>query len=71
MAVPLSPVEVKNKLEAVFQHQSQRSQTPSSNEVWQETGSLDRSTAAAYDRLGLAEYEAMETFRRMDAALGQ
>lgn len=71
MAVPLSPVEVKNKLEAVFQHQSQRSQTPSSNEAWQETGSLDRSTAAAYDRLGLAEYEAMETFLRMDAASGQ
>lgn len=69
MAVPLSPLEMKNKLEAVFQHQSQRSQTPSSNEAWKETGTLDRSTAAAVDRLGLAEYEAMETFRRMDAAL--
>lgn len=70
MVVPLSPSEMKNKLEAVYQHQSQRSQTPSSNEAWQETGSLDRSTAVAFDRLGLAEYEAMETFRRMDAALG-
>ncbi|MBU3665336.1 MAG: glucosamine-6-phosphate deaminase [Chthoniobacterales bacterium] len=69
MAVPLSPVEMKNKLEAVYQHQSQRSQTPSSNEAWQETGTLDRATAAAFDRLGLAEYEAMETFRRMDAIL--
>ncbi len=69
MVVPLSPSEMKNKLEAVYQHQSQRSQTPSSNEAWQETGSLDRSTAAAFDRLGLAEYEAMETFRRMDATL--
>lgn len=69
MVVPLSPSEMKNKLEAVYQHQSQRSQTPSSNEAWQETGSLDRSTAVAFDRLGLAEYEAMETFRRMEAAL--
>lgn len=69
MAVPLSPVEMKNKLEAVYQHQSQRSQTPASNEAWQETGALDRSTAAEFDRLGLAEYEAMETFRRMDAVL--
>lgn len=69
MAVPLSPTEMKNKLEAVYQHQSQRSQTPSSNEAWQETGTLDRATAAAFDRLGLAEYEAMETFRRMDELL--
>ena len=36
---------------------------------WQETGTLDRATAAAFDRLGLAEYEAMETFRRMDELL--
>jgi glucosamine-6-phosphate deaminase len=71
MAVPLSPVEMKNKLEAVYQHQSQRSQTPSSNEAWQETGTLDRSTAEAFNRLGLAEYEAMETFRRMDAVLSR
>lgn len=69
MAVPLSPAEVKSKLEAVYQHQSQRSQIPSSNEAWQETGTLDRSTAVAFDRLGLAEYEAMETFRRMDTVL--
>jgi len=69
MIVPLSPSEVKNKLEAILHHQSQRSQTPSSNEAWQETGSLDRSTAAKIDHIGLAEYEALETFRRMDAAL--
>lgn len=66
MVVPLSPSEMKDKLEAIYQHQSQRSQTPSSNEAWQETGSLDRSVAAEIDRIGLAEYEAMETFRRMD-----
>lgn len=67
MAVPLSPAEMRSKLEAVYRHQSQRSQTPSSTELWQETGTLDCSTAAAFDRLGLAEYEAMETFRRTDA----
>jgi glucosamine-6-phosphate deaminase len=69
MAVPLSPAEMRSKLEAVYRHQSQRSQTPSSTELWQETGTLDCSTAAAFDRLGLAEYEAMETFRRVDALL--
>lgn len=69
MIVPLSPSEMKNKLEAIYQHQSQRSQTPSANEAWQETGSLDRSVAAEIDRIGLAEYEAMETFRRMDGVL--
>ena len=67
MAVPLSPAEMRSKLEAVYRHQSQRSQTPSSTELWQETGTLDCSTAVAFDRLGLAEYEAMETFRRADA----
>lgn len=69
MIVPLSPSEMKNKLEAIYQHQSQRSQTPSTDEAWRETSSLDRSVAAEIDRIGLAEYEAMETFRRMDGAL--
>lgn len=58
-----------SKLEAVCRHQSQRGQTPRSTELWQQTGTLDCSTAVAFDRLGLAEYEAMETFRRLDNAL--
>jgi glucosamine-6-phosphate deaminase len=66
MAVPLSPAEMRSKLEAVYRHQSQRSQTPSATEFWQQTGTLDCSTAVAFDRLGLAEYEAMETFRRLE-----
>lgn len=66
MAVPLSPAEMHSKLEAVYRHQSQRSQSPGSTELWQQTGTLDCSTAVAFDRLGLAEYEAMETFRRLD-----
>ncbi len=68
MAVPLSPAEMANKVEAIYQHQSQRSQTPASGtagaESWQQAEHLNRSTAVAYDGLGLAEYEAIETFRR-------
>ncbi len=68
MAVPLSPAEMARKVEAIYQHQSQRSQTPVSGgagaESWQQAEHLNRSTAVVYDSLGLAEYEAIETFRR-------
>lgn len=67
MAVPLSPDEMSNKLQAVYQHQSQRSQSPGSNtgaEAWQQADALNRQTADAYDALGMAEYEAIETFHR-------
>jgi len=68
MAVPLSPSEMDNKLQAIYQHQSQRSQSPVSggagNEAWQQAEHLNLQTADAYDALGLPEYEAIETFHR-------
>lgn len=67
MAVPLSPRELEQKTQAVFQHRSQRSQTPVSaglREAWQQAEHQNRALAATYDRLGLANYEAIEGFQR-------
>lgn len=68
MAVPLSPEELAIKIQATYQHQSQRSQTPltadNHRELWQQAELVNRSTAITYDRLGLAEYEAIEAFKR-------
>ena len=68
MAVPLSPAELSVKLDCLYHHRSQRSQTPflenQSGESWQQAEHNNRVTAQHYDRLGLAEYEAMESFRR-------
>jgi glucosamine-6-phosphate deaminase len=69
MAVPLSPEELENKIQGIYQHQTQRSQTPSfggrsSREAWHLADHLNRHTAEQYDQLGLAEYEAIEGFAR-------
>ncbi len=75
MAVPLSPAEMADKLEAVYRHQSQRSQTPMSREsgaeAWQQASLLDRATAREYDALGLPEYEAIETFHQWNGSVGE
>ncbi|MDF3056869.1 MAG: glucosamine-6-phosphate deaminase [Rariglobus sp.] len=68
MAVPLSPAQLARKVQVVYQHKSQRSQTPAAgpglNEAWQQAEAAARDLAATYDALGLAEYEAIEAFRR-------
>ena len=68
MAVPLSPAELAVKLDCLYHHRSQRSQTPfletQSGESWQQAETNNRATAQHYDRLGLAEYEAIESFKR-------
>ena len=68
MAVPLSPAELAVKLDCLYHHRSQRSQTPfvetQSGESWQQAENNNRATARHYDRLGLAEYEAIESFKR-------
>ncbi len=70
MAVPLSPGELVSKIEASFQYRSQRSQFPfraaSHREIWQQTDEINRSTAAAYDDVGMAEYEAIEAFKEIE-----
>jgi len=68
MAVPLSPTELALKIQAIYQHKSQRSQTPladaSLHEAWQQADANNRATAKDYDALGLAEYAAIEGFQR-------
>ncbi|OUJ74195.1 glucosamine-6-phosphate deaminase [Hymenobacter crusticola] len=68
MAVPLSPQEVIRKRNAIFKHQSQKD-TPvfpgdDSREFWVRAEHRNRETAQQYDKLGLANYEAMEAFVR-------
>jgi len=75
MAVPLSPAELAVKLDCLYHHRSQRSQTPFpgalSGESWQQAENSNRATAQRYDRLGLAEYEAIESFRRYKEVEGR
>ena len=68
MAVPISPEELLRKRKAIFKHQSQKDRPlfpgTDSREFWQRAEQRNRATALAYDKLGLAEYEAMEAFKR-------
>lgn len=68
MAVPLSPQEVLRRRRAIFRHESQKDQAlflgDDRREFWQRTEDRGRRLAETYNRLGLAEYEAMEAFRR-------
>ena len=68
MAVPLSPKELLKKRSAIFMHQSQKDSAPfpgsDEREFWQRSEARNRNTANAYRDLGLAEYEAIEAFRR-------
>ncbi|MET3503798.1 glucosamine-6-phosphate deaminase [Mucilaginibacter rubeus] len=68
MAVPLSPQEVIRKRNAIFKHQSQKDRPvfpgDDAREFWVRAEDRTRDTAHRYDRLGLAEYEAMEAFKR-------
>ena len=68
MAVPLSPQEVLRKRNAIFKHQSQKDRAvfpgDDGREFWVRAEDRNRETAQAYDRLGLAEYQAMEAFVR-------
>lgn len=68
MAVPLSPVELQRKRQAIFKHQSQKDKAlfpgTDKREFWQRAEDRNRGTAKLYDRLGLAEYEGIEGFVR-------
>jgi len=70
MAVPFSPRELTQKIQAIYHHKSQRSQSPvvaaGLHESWQQAEQHNRAIARRYDQLGLAEYEAIEAFRRYD-----
>jgi glucosamine-6-phosphate deaminase len=68
MAVPLSPAEVIRKRNAIFKHQSQKDRPvfpgDDAREFWVRAEDRNRETAQNYDKLGMAEYAAMEAFVR-------
>lgn len=68
MAVPLSPKETDRKRTGIFKHQSQKDRPlfpgTDKREFWQRADDRTKTTAELYDKLGLAEYEAMEAFVR-------
>jgi glucosamine-6-phosphate deaminase len=68
MAVPLSPQEVIRKRMAIFKHQSQKDPAvfpgEDAREFWVRAEDRNRETAESYDKLGFAEYAAMEAFKR-------
>ena len=68
LAVPLSPDEVRRKRNAIFKHQSQKDRAlfPGADvrEFWQRAETRNSETARLYDKLGLAEYAAIEGFVR-------
>ncbi|MCC7146820.1 MAG: glucosamine-6-phosphate deaminase [Phycisphaeraceae bacterium] len=70
MAVPLSPQELLRKRNAIFKHESQKDKALfpglDTREFWQRAEDRNRATAKLYDRLGLAEYEAIEGFVSWD-----
>ncbi len=64
--VPLSQEELRLKIQAIFKHQSQKDSAPfpgpDEREFWQRVKARNTGTAAELDRLGLAEYFAMEAY---------
>jgi len=68
MAVPISPEELRLKRNAILRHQSQAESAPFLGDderlFWQRAEDRNRATAALYQQLGLASYEAIEAFVR-------
>jgi glucosamine-6-phosphate deaminase len=64
--VPLSEDELRAKITAIFQHQSQKDRAPfpgqDEREFWQRVEVRNRNTAHLVDQLGLPEYFAMEAY---------
>ncbi len=68
MAVPLSPQEVLRRRKAIFCHETQKDLAlflgEDRREFWQRSEDRSRRLAETYNALGLAEYEAIEAFKR-------
>ncbi|HET8770217.1 MAG TPA: glucosamine-6-phosphate deaminase [Gemmatimonadaceae bacterium] len=65
--VPLAQEELRLKVQAIFKHQSQKDSAPfpgghDDREFWQRVEARNKDTAALLDRLGLAEYFAVEAY---------
>ncbi len=68
MAVPMSPDQVLKKRHSIFYHQSQKDkvmfQGDDSREFWVRAEDRNRLTAEKYQELGMADYAAIEAFKR-------
>ena len=68
MAVPMSPDQVLRKRKAIFYHQSQKDgvmfKGEDNREFWVRAEERNANTARDYKYLGLADYAAMEAFKR-------
>lgn len=68
MAVPMSPDQVLKKRKAIFFHQSQKDgvmfQGNDTREFWVRAEERNNETARKYHQLGLADYAALEAFKR-------
>ncbi|MBK0368284.1 glucosamine-6-phosphate deaminase [Flavobacterium agrisoli] len=68
MAVPMSPDQVLKKRHAIFYHQTQKDgvmfQGDDNREFWVRAEDRNRLTAKKYHDLGLADYSAIEAFKR-------
>ena len=68
MAVPISPAELAIKRKAIYRHSSQNNGPAfpgdDPREFWQRAEDRNRNTADIYNRLGMAEYEAIEVFAK-------
>ena len=66
MAVPVSPEQLRKKRHSILKHQSQMESAPFMGNderlFWQRAEDRNQTTAALYNSLGLASYEAIEAF---------
>jgi len=64
--VPMSEEELREKIQAIFKHQSQKDKAPfpglDDREFWQRVEERNTTTAQVVDSLGLPEYFAMEAY---------
>jgi glucosamine-6-phosphate deaminase len=64
--VPMSEVELRQKILAIYKHQSQKDKAPfpgqDEREFWQRVEDRNTTTARIVDELGLPEYFAMEAY---------
>jgi glucosamine-6-phosphate deaminase len=68
MVVPMSPDQVLKKRKAIFYHESQKDgvmfQGNDTREFWVRAEERNNETAEKYHQLGLADYAALEAFKR-------
>jgi len=69
MAVPMSPEQVLKKRKSIFMHQSQKDEAmfvgDDTREFWIRAEERNKNSAEIYKKMGLADYQAMEFFKRL------